>query len=160
MATMFMSLIASKIILKEISMMLKISAVMVAIMGGLTLYFENDTFFKMKPTLVNSILGTILLVGYFKKKAFLKIVFEAGFPPMEQKGWLLLSRNIALWYFAFAILNEFIWRNFTLEQWMWSKLWVSIPLSFIMMAFQVPVMQKYMLPEEEPEEITETEEKK
>ncbi len=149
MAAMMVSLIASKILLKEISLMLKISAGLVVVTGGLTIYFHSETFIKMKPTVLYALIAVTLLGGYFRKKAFLKNVLEAGFPPMKQQGWLLMSRNVGLFHIGFAILNELIWRNFTMEQWLWTKVWVFFPLSFVMMAFQFSIIQKHLLPEED-----------
>lgn len=144
MAAMVVSLIASKMLLKEISLMLWISCGLVMILGGLTIYFHNELFIKIKPTILYSLFAVTLLGGVAFNKPFIKNVMEAGFPPMAHSDWMKLSRNFGLYFVGCAILNEYIWRNFDFETWIATKIWVFVPLSFVMMLTQMPTLMKYM----------------
>ena len=74
------------------------NATLVAIFGGLTIYFDNEIFIKLKPTILYTLFSITLLGGYAAGKPFLKNLMEAGFPPIEDIAWLKMSRN---WGFFF-----------------------------------------------------------
>ncbi|MBT5187324.1 MAG: septation protein A [Kordiimonadaceae bacterium] len=149
MVAMAISMVCSKIFLKKIATMLWVSAFLVGIFGGLTIYFESELFIKIKPTILYSLFSIILLGGYARGKPLLKNLMEAGFPPMEQIAWMKMSRNFGYYFIGCAILNEIVWRNFTNEEWLWAKLWIFMPLSFIFMMTQMPMVMKHQI--EEPE---------
>ncbi|MCC3861959.1 inner membrane-spanning protein YciB [Pseudemcibacter aquimaris] len=148
MIAMAISLIASKIYLGKISRMLLASGALVGFFGALSIYFDDEFFMKIKPTVLYGIFATVLLGGVLGKKAFLKNVFKMGLPPMKDEGWLILSRNWGIYFLICAILNEIIWRNFSFADWLWAKLWLFIPLSFVFAFTQVPVMMKHQIEEE------------
>ena len=105
MVAMSISMICSKLILKKIATMLWISAVLVGVFGGRTIYFDSELFIKIKPTILYTFFAITLLVGYAKGKPLIKTLMEAGFPPIKDIAWMKMSRNWGL-YFAFsAILN-------------------------------------------------------
>jgi intracellular septation protein len=149
MVAMAISMVCSKIFLKKVAMMLWISAGLVGVFGGLTIYFDSELFIKIKPTILYSFFAITLLGGYAKGKPLLKNIMEAGFPPMKHVAWMKMSRNFGYYFIGCAILNEFVWRNFTNAEWLWAKLWIFMPLSFIFMMTQMPMVMKHQI--EEPE---------
>jgi len=152
MVAMIISMIFSKIIFKKIAIMLWVSAGLVAIFGGLTIYFDNEIFIKVKPTILYGLFAATLLGGYAFGKPFIKNLMEAGFPPMEEIAWMKMSRNWGLFFVGCAILNEILWRNLSNADWIATKIWVFIPLSFIFALAQMPIVMKYQLDEDDEKE--------
>jgi len=144
MGAMAVSMIASKILFKKIGLMLWISGGLVGIMGGATIYFHNELFIKLKPTILYSFFAAVLLGGLPFGKFFLKNVFEAGFPPLPDEAWKKLSFRFGIFYIFNAILNEIIHRNFAFDTWIATKLWLFMPLSILFMMAQMPMLMKYM----------------
>lgn len=149
MAAMVLSMIASKIVFKKIGLILWISGGLVGVMGAATLYFHNDLFIKLKPTILYGFFALALLGGMYFKKYFLRNVFESGFPPMPEEAWRILTLRFGLFYIFNAILNEVIHRNFALETWIATKLWLFMPMSLLFMMAQMPMLMKYMDVEED-----------
>ncbi|MBL4802460.1 MAG: septation protein IspZ, partial [Emcibacter sp.] len=149
MAAMVGSMIASKIVFKKIGLILWISGGLVGILGGATIYFHNDLFIKLKPTILYSFFAIALLGGLAFGKFFLKNVFEAGFPPMPDDAWKKLSFRFGLFYIFNAVLNEVIHRNFAFDTWIATKLWVFMPMGLLFMMAQMPMLMKYMDVEED-----------
>ena len=129
--------------------MLWVTGIVVGIFGGLTLYFEDELFIKLKPTIVNSLFALGLGIGLALKKPFLKTLFGPAFPPLTDRGWTILTQRWALFFVFLAILNEIVWRNSTTDFWVGFKLWGLTPLSLIFAATQVPIILKHQIPVEE-----------
>ena len=144
MGAMVVSLIASKIIFKKIGLILWISGGLVVVLGGATIYFKSDLFIKLKPTILYSFFAIALFGGLIFKKYFLKYIFEAGFPDLPDEVWHSLTVRFSIFYIFNAILNEIIHRNFALETWIATKLWLFMPLSILFMMLQMPMLMKYM----------------
>lgn len=149
MVVMILAMIASKVLLKEISLMMWISVGLVVVFGSLTIYFEDETFIKIKPTILYSLFAAALLLGSALRKPFIRNVMEAGFPPMEDIAWHKMNLRWGLFFVFLAVLNEYIWRNFDTDFWLKSKLWLFLPLSFVFALAQFPLIMKYQIPEEE-----------
>ena len=150
MVAMAISMVCSKIFLKKITMMLWISAVLVGVFGGLTIYFDSEIFIKIKPTILYTFFSITLLGGYAMGKPFMKTLMEAGFPPLEDIAWMKMSRNWGLYFLFGAVLNEILWRNLSNADWLAAKIWVFMPTSFIFAMAQMPIIMKHQI--EEPEE--------
>ena len=148
MIAMAISMVCSKIIFKKIAMMLWVSAGLVCVFGGLTIYFDSEIFIKIKPTILYSLFSATLLGGYFMGKPFIKNLMEAGFPPIEEIAWMKMSRNWGLFFLGSAILNELLWRNLSNADWIAAKLWVFMPLSFIFAMAQMPIVMKHQIEED------------
>jgi intracellular septation protein len=148
MVAMAISMVASKILLKKVALMLWISAGLVAIFGGLSIYFESEIFIKIKPTILYSLFAITLLGGCFFGKPFLKNLMEAGMPPIEEIAWMKMSRNWGLFFIGCAILNEILWRNLSNADWISAKIWVFMPLSFIFAFAQMPIVLKHQIEED------------
>ena len=148
MIAMPISMICSKIFLKKIALMLWVSAGFVGVLGGLTIYFDSELFIKIKPTIVYLLFSSILLGGYAYGKPFIKNLFEAGLPSIEEIAWLKMSRNWGLYFIFAAILNEYIWRNYSNADWIWAKIWIFTPLSFVFAMAQMPMIMKHIIEED------------
>lgn len=137
----FIALVIAYILTKKIAKMPLISAIILGIFGGLTLFSGNDLFIKIKPTLINLCFALVLFYGYFSKRPIIKHLFGEGLK-MEDRAWIILSWRWA-WFFVFlAILNEIIWRNFPTDFWVNFKVFGVFPLSMIFTISQVPFMIK------------------
>ena len=130
---------------KKISMVPLVSAVLITLFGGLTLYFDNKIFFYMKPTIINVLFASVLFFGrYFTKKPLLKIFFQNAFN-LEDEGWKKLNYRWIGFFIFIAILNEIVWRTQSEIFWVNFKVWGLLPISFLFAASQVPLINKYKL---------------
>jgi len=122
-----------------------ISAVIVSLFGGLTLYFDNKIFFYMKPTIVNLLFAFVLFFGsFFLKKNLLKSLLESSIQ-LEEKGWELLNKRWMIFFIFLAFLNEIVWRTQTEDFWVKFKVFGIIPITFIFMMFQINLIKKYKI---------------
>ncbi|HWU25890.1 MAG TPA: septation protein A [Rhizomicrobium sp.] len=118
------------------------TAVLVVVFGGLTLYLKNDTFIKMKPTVLYCFLGLLLLGGLTFNRLFIKNVFGQAFD-LNEAGWRKLTWRWAFFALGLAILNEIIWRNFSTSAWVAFKVWAITPLIFLFALAQTPLVLKH-----------------
>jgi intracellular septation protein len=118
----------------------------VLVFGGLTLWLHDELFIKMKPTIVNCIFGTALLGGLLFGKSLLAYVFDAAFK-LDEEGWRKLTLRFGLLFFALALLNEIVWRNFSTDFWVGFKTWAVMPLTMLFMLTQLSLIQRHTLPE-------------
>ncbi len=130
---------------KHISPMLWISGVLVLVFGGLTLWFHNDTFIKVKPTLVYTMFAVVLTYGVIAKKPLLQMLLESAYPGLTPKGWRLLTINWAVFFAAMAILNEVVWRTQSWDFWVGFKLWGVVPLTLLFAAGNIPMLLRHGL---------------
>ena len=126
----------------EVSKIQLFTAILVVIFGGMTILFNDDRFFKMKPTLVYFLFGSILLVGLFRGKSYLQALMGTMLP-MDDKGWMIISRRITGFFFFLALLNEFVWRTFSTEIWVYFKTFGLSVALLVFLASQYPVLSKY-----------------
>ena len=132
---------------KKIPMMPLTSGIIITLFGGLTLYFDNKIFFYMKPTVVNLVFAAILFFGrFFTQKPLLKIFFQQSIK-LQDEGWRKLSYRWIYFFIFIAILNELVWRTQTEAFWVNFKVWGLLPISFLFIASQMPLMNKYKISE-------------
>ena len=129
---------------RRIAIMPLFSGVAVAVFGGITLYLHDETFIKIKPTVINSLFSVILLVGYWRGKAVLKYLLSDAFQ-LDEQGWLTLSFRWGLFFLFLAGLNEAIWRNFPTEFWVNFKVFGMFTLTMAFTLSQIPLMKRHML---------------
>jgi len=130
---------------KKIPMVPLVSGLLITLFGGLTLYFDNKIFFYMKPTIINILFAGILFFGkFFTKKPLLKIFFQNSIS-LEEEGWKKLNSRWIYFFLFVAVLNEFVWRTQTEAFWVNFKVWGLLPISFLFVAMQIPLMNKYKL---------------
>jgi intracellular septation protein len=127
-----------------------VSAVVVLAFGGLTLYLQDETFIKLKPTIVYTMFALLLAAGLLLKKPLLELLFGPVFS-LTDEGWRKLTLRWALFFLAMAVLNEIVWRNFSTDFWVNFKVFGFLPLTFLFAMLQVPLMQRYTVAEAKEE---------
>ena len=146
------AMLISKIRYRHISPLLWFSAVMVLVLGGLTLWLHNETFIKIKPTIYYLVVAALLGFGLATKRNLLKAVLGTAYPGLSERGWQLLSRNWAIFFAVMAGVNEGVWRNSTTEFWIGFKLWGFLPATFLFAIANVPMLMRHGLQLEKVEE--------
>ncbi len=146
------ALLVSKWRLGKVSPMLWFSTALIVGFGSLTIFFGDPTFVQIKPTIIYAVFGVVLLVGWSQGRALLKILLEAAFEGLSDQGWLKLSRNWGVFFLALAVLNELLRAQLDFEGWLWAKLWVFLPLTFLFTFSQIPMLLKNGLSFEERDE--------
>jgi intracellular septation protein len=145
----FASLIIFYVVEKRIALMPLVTGVVVGVFGGLTLFLNDDLFIKIKPTIINCIFAAILLAGWKLEKPLLKYLFESAFK-LDDAGWRGLSLRWGLFFLFLAVVNEVVWRNFSMDFWVSFKLFGMLTLNLAFWAFHVPFLQRHMV--EEPKQ--------
>jgi intracellular septation protein len=131
---------------RHLPVMPLITAVIVVVFGGLTLALQNETFIKLKPTIIYVLFGAVLLGGLAFGKSLLGMVFDSVFN-LTAEGWRKLTLRWGLFFFALAVLNEIVWRTQSTDFWVTFKVFGVVPLTFLFAALQYPLLQKYAAPE-------------
>ncbi len=139
------ALAISKWRLGKVSPMLWLSTALIVGFGALTIFFGDPTFVQLKPTIIYVAFGIVLLAGYWKGKALLKVLLEAAFEGLSDEGWLKLSRNWGVFFLALAALNETLRMTLSFGDWLAAKLWVFLPLSFLFTFTQLPMLLRHGL---------------
>ena len=130
---------------KKIPYIPLVGGIVIALFGGLTLYFENPIFLYMKPTIINLIFALTLIVGKtFFNKNFLEFFFKTAFQ-LDELGWTKLNNRWAYFFIFLAILNEIIWRTQPESTWVNFKVWGILPLTFIFTALQLSTINKHKI---------------
>ena len=137
----------SYLILRTISKMSVITALLVIFFGALTVWFRDPTFIKMKPTIIYLSLAAILITGLIKKKSLLQSLMGSALA-LEENGWMLLTKRIIIFFIFLALLNELVWRYFGQDQWVNFKTFGLPVLSLLFFAFQYRLFQKYLIDKE------------
>jgi len=142
MGAMVLSLILSWLLLKKVALMPLVTGVVVLIFGGLTLWLHDDTFIKMKPTIVDSLFGVVLLGGLVFRVSLLRYVFGDVYK-LRPEGWTVLTLRWGLFFFFLAALNEVVWRTQSTDFWVAFKVWATMPLTILFAASQLRVLNRY-----------------
>ncbi len=114
----------------------------VLVFGGLTIWLQDETFIKLKPTIVNCLFGLILGGGLLFGRPLLKPIFGAAFR-LTDAGWYKLTVRWALFFFLLAAINEVVWRSFSTDTWIASKMFLSFPLTLVFAFLQVPLLKRH-----------------
>jgi intracellular septation protein len=142
MAATLLSLAVAHFRYNKIPVMPLVSAVVVFVFGGLTLYLQDETFIKLKPTIVYTMFGVLLAAGLILRKPLLQLLFGSAFS-LTEEGWRKLTLRWAAFFFAMAIVNEIVWRNFSTDAWVSFKAFGFLPLTVLFALAQVPLMQRF-----------------
>ena len=148
MAATVLSLIISKIVFKHLPVMPFVSGIVVMVFGGLSIWLQDDTFIKMKPTIVNAIFGVVLLGGLAFGTSLLGYVFNAAFQ-LDAEGWRKLTLRWGIFFLFLAVLNEVVWRNFSDDVWVSFKVWGTMPITILFTLAQMPLIMKHSLEDKE-----------
>ena len=131
----------------KLSRMQIATLVMVVLFGGMTVWLNDDRFIKMKPTMIYLLFGGTLGFGLLRGSSYLQYVME-GMMPLQDAGWMILTKRLMIFFFGLAILNELIWRTSSTETWVYFK---TFGLTLAMFGFfmtQSKLLQTYSTDEE------------
>jgi intracellular septation protein len=142
MATMPIAMFLSWRLRGAISPILWVSGVLVLVFGGLTLYLNDERFIKLKPTVLFTAFGLILLGGWLKGKPLVKYLLDPAFPPVADRAWLILTRNWGLFFLVKAGLNELVWRNFSTDVWVSVKTFGYPLITFLFVMAHYPLLMR------------------
>jgi intracellular septation protein len=134
----------------HVSKMQIATAVLVVVFGGLTVWLNDDRFFKMKPTMIYTLFAGVLGFGLLRGQSYLQFVMEEMMP-LKREGWMILTRRLALFFAGLAVLNEVIWRTMSTDAWVNFKTFGLTIAVFAFFMTQGGVLQKYAV-EEQPED--------
>src|ERR1700744_2985546 len=135
---------ASYIVMKRVPLMALITGIVVLVFGTLTLVLHDETFIKVKPTIIYSLFALVLGGGLLFGRSFIAVLFDQVFN-LTPQGWRILTLRWALFFFAMAILNEFIWRTQSTDFWVGFKAFGVIPLTMVFAIIQMPLVKRYHL---------------
>ena len=128
----------------KISRMQVFTAVLVIIFGGLTVWFNDERFFKMKTTIVYGVFAGLLGIGLLQGRSYLAWVM-AEFLPMREEGWMILTRRLAACFAALAIGNEVVWRTMSTDAWVKIETFAFPVILFAFLWIQIMALQKYLI---------------
>ncbi|MEL6793730.1 MAG: septation protein A [Pseudomonadota bacterium] len=132
---------------REIPRMAAVTAVVVVVFGGLTIWLNDATFIKMKPTIVNGLFAATLGWGLMRGKSYLKLLMGEVIP-LTDEGWMIFTKRWALFFVFMAILNEIVWRSQSEAFWVNFKTFGSPVISVAFMMSQIGLLGRYAPPEE------------
>ncbi len=145
MVAMAISLALTWLLERRIALMPLVTGVFVFVFGALTLFLQDETFIKIKPTIVNVLFSAAILGALFIfKTPVMKILFDGPFQ-LDDTGWRKLSFRWGCYFLFLAVVNEVVWRNFSNDFWVAFKVWGVMPMTIVFMLFQYPVMIKHGL---------------
>jgi len=136
------ALLASWILTRTIPIMPLVSGAVVFVFGALTLFLQDETFIKMKPTIVNSLFAAVLLGGLLFGKSLLGYVFDSAFK-LDAEGWRKLTLRWGLFFIFLAIANEVVWRMFSTDTWVAFKVWGIMPITVLFTMSQMPLIMRH-----------------
>jgi intracellular septation protein len=161
MGSMAISLLLSSLLLKKIAVMPLVTGVVVLVMGGLTLWLQDETFIKIKPTITNTLFAAVLLGGLLFRQSLLKYVFGDVYK-LQPEGWSKLTFNWGVFFVVLAVLNEAVWRGSAAyfpndakaatDFWVAFKVWGVMPLTVLFSMSQLSLLNKYA-PVDEPKHV-------
>mgnify|MGYP002629834798 CR=1 FL=1 len=138
------ALIVSWIMTRHLPVMPVVTCIAVVFFGALTFFFQDDLFIKLKPTIVNSIFGAVLLGALAFGKPLLPVVLDSVLK-LTDEGWRKLTLRWGLFFFVLAIVNEIVWRTQTTDFWVSFKAFGIMPLTIAFALAQLPLIMKYEL---------------
>jgi len=136
------ALVASRLLLGHVAAVPLVTAVVVGIFGGLTIWLRDPRFVMIKPTIINLLFAAILGFGLVIRRPLLKLVMGEALK-LTDAGWRTLTVRWAFFFIAIAILNEVVWRNFSQPTWVTFKVWGILPLTLIFAVLQVGLIKRH-----------------
>ncbi len=130
----------------KLSRMQLMTAVLVVVFGGLGIWFNDDSFFKMKPTILYVMFAGVLGFGLMRGESYLQYVMDEAMP-LERDGWMIFTRRMALFFAALAVTNEFVWRTMSTDAWVNFKTFGLTGAMFVFFMTQMKLFQKYAIEE-------------
>lgn len=145
MGAIVIAVIVSKVKLGRVSPMLWLSALLILFFGGLTIYFHDQRFIQIKPTIIYAFFALMLFAGLARGKPLLKYLLQAAYDGLTEEGWRKLSRNWALFFVAMAIANEAMRLSMSFDAWLAVKVWGVTIVSLIFAAANIPMLLRHGL---------------
>ncbi len=146
MAAVAVALALSLFFERRVPMMPVITAVVVGIFGGLTLWLDDEMFIKLKPTIVQGLISAVLLGGLMFGKPLLRPVMGTAWP-MDDVGWRRLTFRFGCFFAVMAVVNEIVWRTQSTDTWVTFKVFGLMGLTFIFGMFQMPLLNRHRIDE-------------
>jgi len=146
MVAITISLTLSRWIFGKLAIMPMVTGVFVLVFGGLTLWLHDETFIKLKPTIVNILFAVIMFGGLYFEKLVWKVLF-GDVIQLTDIGWRKLQLWWGVYFLILAGLNEFVWRNFSTDAWVNFKVFGIMPMTFIFSLAMLPIMMRHQLPD-------------
>ena len=125
-----------------------VTGVVVMVFGGLTLYLNDETFIKLKPTIINSTFALVLFVGLAFKRSYIKTVM-GSMMQLDDEGWRKLAWRWGFYFIFMAVLNEIVWRNVSTDMWVNFKVFGNLPITFVFAMSQMPLMNRHAIAKED-----------
>lgn len=144
MVAILLALAVSYALTRRLPIMAIVSGIVVTVFGGLTLALQDETFIKMKPSIIYVLFGGVLLGGLALRRPLLALLFDAMFE-LNAEGWRKLTLRWALFFLALALANEIVWRTQTTEFWLGFKA-ATVVLTFAFAAAQFPLLRRHAPP--------------
>ena len=138
------AIVASYVVTRHVPLMALVTGVVVIVFGTLTLVLHDETFIKVKPTIIYGLFAAILGGGLLFGRSFIAIMFDQMFN-LTPRGWRILTARWAMFFLGMAILNEIIWRTQSTDFWVAFKVFGVIPLTMIFAIAQMPLTKRYHL---------------
>ncbi|MFT5050585.1 MAG: intracellular septation protein [Chlamydiales bacterium] len=142
MVAITLSLIASRVLEKRWPVMPLFTGIFVLVLGGLTLALHDETFIKLKPTIVNVLFAGILFAGLARGRSLLRVAFGTAFD-LDDEGWRLLTLRWAFFFLVLAGLNEVVWRSVSTDAWVKFKVFGVMPITFAFMISQMGLLKRH-----------------
>jgi intracellular septation protein len=121
-----------------------VTAVIVMVFGGLTLWLNDERYIKMKPTLVQALFALVLFGGLLLRRPLLKPLMQSAWQ-LTDRGWTILTTRFAIFFAVMAVVNEIVWRNTSTDVWVNFKIFGILLLTFVFTAFQVPLITRHQI---------------
>ena len=126
----------------KLSKMQIMTVVLVVVFGGLSVWLNDERFFKMKPTMIYTLFAAILGFGLWRDESYIKTLMGEVLP-MEQVGWMILTKRLVMFFALLAVLNEVVWRGFSTEAWVNFKTFGLTAALFLFFMTQSRLFAKY-----------------
>jgi intracellular septation protein len=144
MVAVIVAMTVSYVVTRHVPIMALVTGVIVLVFGTLTLVLHDETFIKVKPTIIYGLFAAILGGGLLFGRSLIAIMFDQMFN-LTAEGWRLLTMRWAMFFCAMALLNEIIWRTQTTDFWVAFKAFGVIPLTMVFAVIQMPLIKRYHL---------------
>lgn len=144
MAATAVALVLSYALTRKVALMPLVTALVVGVFGGLTLWLNDETFIMMKPTIVYGLFAAVLGGGVILDRPTVKAVLGEAIK-LDDSGWKSLSVRFCLFFIAMALANEVVRRVASMDVWVLWKVPGSMVLTFVFMLFQMPMIRRHMI---------------
>lgn len=138
------ALVASFRVERRVQPMTLVTAVLVVVLGSLTIYLQDATFIQRKPTLVSGLMGSLMLGGLLFGRSLVQPLMGSSLS-LTDEGWRKLTFRWGLFFYVVAAVNEVAWRNLSMDAWLNFKVFGILGMTFLFLLLQAPLLQRYAL---------------